>query len=161
MQRLTSDLEVLRLLAAFRYDPTTGEIARVVAHKKTVGSIDAYGYRVIRLGTKAYKAHRLAWAITYGYIPTLSIDHINGNKLDNRLSNLREASHKGNIVNRGKPCTNSSGFKGVSWHKGRGLWVATLAGKTLGYFDIPEQASSVYKEAAKLDHKEFYYAETH
>lgn len=76
------------------------------------------------------------------------VDHKNHNTLDNRAENLRPATPGQNIANRGKNCNNTSGFKGVSWHKGGRKWIANagLNGKTvyLGLYSTPEEAHAAY-----------------
>lgn len=79
-------------------------------------------------------------------------DHIDGNGLNNRRSNLCPATAEQNAWNSARPTTNKSGFKGVSWSKSRGVWRATIKhhGRQvyLGIFDDPEVAHQAYKEAA-------------
>lgn len=86
-------------------------------------------------------------------------DHINEDKLDNRRANLRIATNAENLQNRGKYRTNTSGFKGVSWDRGRGKWRANIGvnGKYihLGYFTTPEAAHEAYCAAALEMHGEF------
>jgi HNH endonuclease/AP2 domain len=89
----------------------------------------------------------------------LEVDHINGNGLDNRRVNLREATHAQNLWNRGRTCNNTSGFKGVRWDKARGAWRATITAEGremfLGRFDDILDAARAYDEAATLHHGEF------
>jgi len=86
-------------------------------------------------------------------------DHINGNKLDNRRSNLRTATNQQNAYNRGENSNNTSGFKGVSWENQKKKFRARIwiSGKCncLGFFESPEAASSAYREAANRLHGEF------
>lgn len=88
------------------------------------------------------------------------VDHINGNTLDNRRSNLRLATKQQNQFNRSKPQNNTSGYKGVTWNKNAEKWKAQIghAGTTLylGYFDTPEEAALAYEEKAKELFGEFY-----
>lgn len=89
----------------------------------------------------------------------LYVDHINGNPLDNRRSNLRLATHAENTRNQRRSRANTSGFKGVHWHKGAAKWQAyiSLDGKrrSLGYFQSPESAHEAYLRAAEELHGEF------
>ena len=87
------------------------------------------------------------------------VDHINGNGLDNRRVNLREATHSQNQWNRGPSCRNTSGFKGVGWHKARREWRARIKveGRDihLGWFGSALDAARAYDEAAATYHGEF------
>jgi hypothetical protein len=86
--------------------------------------------------------------------PGQQIDHINGDKLDNRRANLRICTNSQNGRNRPAPTTNTSGFKGVSWNKKRGLWLAKIHDgeyRWLGCFALKEDAAQAYDEAAR-DH---------
>lgn len=116
-------------------------------------------YRQIRLSRRQYLEHRLAWFYIYGKWPSVAIDHINGDKSDNRLANLREATLSENQHNRGCPITNTSGFKGVSWCRRTKLWHAAIKVSrrsiNLGYFDRPEDAAKTYEAAALKYHGEF------
>ncbi|HUB72809.1 MAG TPA: HNH endonuclease [Solirubrobacteraceae bacterium] len=87
------------------------------------------------------------------------VDHVNGNRLDNRRVNLRVASHSENMQNRhGLTATNTSGYRGVSWHKRRRKWIAyaQLDGRAyyLGYFDTAEEADEAVK-AWRAEHMPF------
>ncbi|WP_368897741.1 HNH endonuclease, partial [Morganella morganii] len=147
------------------YSPTTGEFAWKVDMTNRVkagmaaGTVDAFGYVRIVLRNKNYKAHRLAWAVMFGEFPELDIDHINGNKSDNRISNLRLATHQENMRNRKMPKTNTSGVKGVYWDREKKKWRAGLRfdgkSKNLGYFtDLSVAARAVCKAREEL-HKNF------
>lgn len=97
------------------------------------------------------KLHRLVAGAAKGQI----VDHINGDKLDNRCENLRIVSQQINIVNRGKQSNNTSGYRGVQYRKDRHKWMAIIGqgGKyrRLGLFNTPEEASVVYEaERAKV-----------
>jgi hypothetical protein len=95
----------------------------------------------------------------YGIWPAEFIDHINGDTLDDRITNLREATWDENARNTKKPRHNRSGFKGVHWRANRQKWVAELKvnGKLIraGSFKTAEEASEAYKQAAVKYHGEF------
>ena len=86
-------------------------------------------------------------------------DHKNGNTLDCRRRNLRPATKLENSKNRKKYKNNTSGYKGVSWHKRRGMWAACIfingRNKCLGYFVDPKEAHKAYCVAAKFYYREF------
>lgn len=96
---------------------------------KECGTLDDKGYQrllVRRDDGTAFKirAHRLAWLISYGTLPKGEIDHINQDKTDNRLSNLRDVPKSLNQRNGTRKSNNTSGVAGVTWHKQRGKWCA-------------------------------------
>lgn len=90
------------------------------------------GYCVGRVDGQRYKAHRVIWKMVYGTDPE-EIDHVNGDRADNRLNNLREVYRLENTRNRAKSAKNSSGVQGVSWHKAAGKWAAKIG---IGYRTI-------------------------
>lgn len=101
------------------------------------------------------KMHRLILGAGHGEV----VDHINGNGLDNRKSNLRIATHSQNQINRASPSNNKSGFKGVIYCKQTGRWRAELRayGKWvwIGRFDTPEEAARAYDATAREYFGEF------
>ncbi|HET8693565.1 MAG TPA: AP2/ERF family transcription factor [Aquabacterium sp.] len=114
------------------------------------GKINSDGYKSIGFMRKTYLAHRIVWALSYGDWPTQSIDHIDGNKTNNALSNLRLANHSQNQANRF--ATSSTGFKGVS-KLPNGRFQAQAGGnvgkKYLGTFNTAEEAAQAYNIAAQ------------
>lgn len=82
------------------------------------------GYWQVGVDRKRYLAHRVIFALHHRRIPG-QIDHINGDKCDNRIENLREVDNAQNQWNTGLRSTNKSGVKGVYWHKGIKRWVAS------------------------------------
>ena len=132
---------------------------RPVDLSQPAGGIDPKGYRRIYIYGKSYKAHRLIWLHQYGEWPAHDIDHIDGDKLNNRIDNLREATHAENQHNTGASRNNTSGYKGVHWFKEKKKWQVRIqsSGKPLhlGYFDSAEAGHEAYREAAIRLHGEF------
>ena len=124
---------------------------------KPAGCIDEQGYRRIRIERKIYKAHRLIWKYHYGKDPKEFIDHIDGNRLNNNMENLREATNQQNGFNRGPQKNNKLGIKGV--RKQRNKYVARIEingkEKRLGAFNTIEEARLAREEAEKKLFKEF------
>jgi hypothetical protein len=144
-----------------RYDPDTGKFfwlanvsTRVKAGDKA-GCVKSDGYVSICVNKKYYKAHRLAWYFTHGVWPTGQLDHINGNRIDNRISNLCSVTSAQNHQNRKKPTTNTSGYVGV-YKDVSGKWAARIRVKPhrifLGLFETPEAAACAYTEAKNQYH---------
>ena len=143
----------------FLYDEQTGNLI----HKKTTnvrkagsvaGSPNEFGYQKIGIDGKVYSAHRLVWILFNGEIADgLCIDHINRNKSDNRISNLRLVTRKQNMENTSRPTTNISGYKGVSWWRATSKWKAQIshAGKKyhIGLYETKEEARDAYERKAK------------
>lgn len=129
------------------------------ARKEAFTSLTSKGYRQGGIFGEMYSAHRVIWAMIYGAWPAEFVDHINGNRADNRICNLRKASHIENLWNQRKQRNNTSGYKGVSFHIRKGKWVAqiqTRSGqKYLGLFDTPGAAHDAYGSAAKRYHGQF------
>lgn len=145
-----------------KYDPDTGEFVRTERrgrHPSGVirGSIDSYGYRQICLAGRYFLAHRLAWFWTFKEWPDCDIDHINGDRSDNRIVNLRLASRSQNGGNTRKSAANTSGFKGVSLQNGR--WKAQICFNRkklhIGMFATPEAAHAAYLAEARRLFGEF------
>lgn len=129
------------------------------AMKGLVAGTNSYGYVVIAVDGTVYRAHRLAWLIVIGRWPKGEIDHKNRKRSDNRWTNLREASRMQNNGNSRRPSNNTSGFKGVSWHKQRRKWAAyiNIHYKTtyLGLYKTPQKAHAAYMKAARNQFGEF------
>ena len=153
-----------RLRELLNYDPKTGEFRWRVsfANGRHIGDIAGsqtmHGYRAIRINGRCYYEHRLAWLYQMGFWPSGGLDHININRVDNRLSNLRESTQSLNLANSPVRVDNSSGFKGVSWNKRRNKRHAAInAGMRihLGYFDKPHLAYAAVCLAARKRFGEF------
>jgi hypothetical protein len=128
---------------------------------KRVGTQMTTGYRVVTIKWICYCEHRIVFLMHHGYLPTV-VDHINRDPSDNRIENLRAADWSSNQHNRAISKKNTSGFKGVTWDKSRGLYMAAIRykggnknGKTLGRFKTAEEAHEAYKAAALKYHGEF------
>src|SRR6516225_532220 len=154
-----------RLLKMVDYNPGTGVFTWRIAPKKgpdrtglragTVSKIRptcTRPYRQIRIDGKTYFEHRLAWFHVHGRWPQGILDHINFDSLDNRIANLREATHSTNKANRPPPKNNSTGYKGVSFNKVYGKFQASICRQYkqmhLGFFDAAEEAHAAYRAAA-------------
>lgn len=115
-------------------------------------------YAKIGLFGKSYSLHRLVFLWHHGWLP-IKVDHANLNKRDNRVENLRPASHSQNTHNVGKSKANKSGVKGVCWHKRDKKWAAYCnVGKVhynLGYFDALTDAEAAVKAFREQHHGEF------
>ena len=131
---------------------------------KSAGNIAGYmevqGYIAVGIDGSMFKSHRLIWKLINGTEPE-EIDHINHDRADNRLENLRAATDKINRKNRKLPKHNTSGVMGVSWHEQHKKWYARIGigkrRKFLGLFDSLDEAAEVRKAAEK----EFDYHENH
>jgi len=121
---------------------------------KLAGCLDRYGYRRITVDNRHYGAHRLAWLFVNGEFPVGELDHINGDKDDNRICNLRIVDRSENLHNTHKiRKNNSSGYHGVHKIKGYEKWRAEIIVRGvrnfLGSFNTPEEAGEAYSIAKK------------
>jgi hypothetical protein len=148
--------------AAFQYNPETGDLYR----KLKIGGIRKINFKKyrssrsrVRLNYTLYEVTHIIWMIVHGKFPDNEIDHINRNCEDNRLSNLREATHQQNNRNRGLSQNSSSGITGVSWSKAHNRWRAHITVNHrfihLGLFSSADEAVSARKKAETLYFKEF------
>lgn len=151
-------------LRCYEYSPDSGLFRwRIETHgyggKKYPGDIAGTikaGYVVLAIGKSRFRAHRIAWLITYGEFPDDDdIDHANRARSDNRIFNLRLKSRSLNNHNAPKRSDNSSGFKGVSWSKSKQRWWAKINVDKemhhIGYFnDFREAVEARYAAELRL-----------
>lgn len=142
-----------QLKQMLRYEPDTGLLFWTdVAHKsvrgKQAGTFNR-GYVVVMYKSKFYKAHRLAWLLTYGSWPKEMIDHIDGDPSNNKLNNLRDVNNHVNQCNRHKARADSkSGLMGASPYRNK--WRSQIKRngiiKYLGIFNTAQEAHEAYKK---------------
>lgn len=118
---------------------------------KEAAGAGSRGYRQVSILGKRYKAHRVVWLLEYGQWPSDTLDHINGDRTDNRIDNLRCCTQADNLRNRCISTNNQSGVIGVHWEGARGKWRAQIEfqGKVyyLGRFSDKEEAVLARKTA--------------
>ena len=141
----------------FSYCQETGFLTRKKTLKynakagDTLKTINSMGYVTLSVAGKRYLAHRLIWLYVYGAWPKHEIDHINGIRHDNRISNLRDVSHQANINNLKIDKRNKYGCKGISFHKKAQKFAVDFVRfgtrHYLGLFDTLEAAKSAYGNA--------------
>lgn len=166
--------EVLRQL--LRYDPETGKLfwrergpewftssGRTwnsrYAGTEALAWVMVNGYKQGAVLNRNMMAHRVIWALQTGAWPVADIDHINGDRADNRWCNLREATRTQNNQNRRSIAGRSSKYLGVSRVKSSGKWDVRIVvdgkQKCLGHYDDEMEAAMVYDEAARTYHGAF------
>ena len=123
---------------------------------KTAGAVNRDGYKRVKINYKLYAIHRLVW-IMHGNTSAPFIDHINGDQLDNRIENLRAATHSQNCMNRQVRFDSKSGVKGVTRKKNKWYGCVMVNSKrySAGYFDHKEDAINAVAKLRKELHGEF------
>ena len=159
------DLTAEQVRELFDYNPITGELkwrksnGRRIRAGDKAGTPHSNGYLTCKFNRTVFLAHRLIWIHAHGEWPDF-IDHLNGVRDDNRLSNLRSVAHQVNRQNTHGPSkNNASGLPGAHWVKAKGRWSSILYydGKQhrLGYFDTAIEASAAYIQAKRKRHPGF------
>ncbi|RVH21423.1 HNH endonuclease [Sinorhizobium meliloti] len=162
------ELTLERLKAVLDYDPASGKftwrerdssefpkasLATVWNFRfcgKEASAAHPKGYRQVSIDRSIYLSHRLAWFYTHGHWPN-KIDHINGDRADNRLANLRSVETRDNQRNQKLKATNKSGVTGVTWDPINGTWRARITVNyitvNLGSFRFLEEATAARRTA--------------
>lgn len=157
-----TELTIEQVRSMLRYEPESGRFIRLQATSnrkagEVAGSINTAGYMQIRVCGRNYLGHRLAWFMVYGYWPDFQIDHINRDRADNRLANLRLVTASENKQNCKRRSSSKSGIKGVHYCTRTKRWVAQIAADGrrlfLGRFTHSECAALAYAKAAMYLHK--------
>ena len=181
--RAQSDLRVFEqaLIARLTYDPVEGSLRWNMPKREDFATLNAFtswrtrfggavagkirpdGYIAVRVTvagrTDVFLAHRVAWLLHYGEWPDGQIDHINGNRRDNRISNLRAVSQHANLMNVKCPVTSQTGVPGVTWSKHAKRWIVRIninkRTKNLGYYLDFNEAVKI-RRAAEREHGYFH-----
>jgi len=157
MKKLPPIEELKRL---FHYDPESGVLTWKIRTANRVrvgdeaGSLLNTGYKKVQTCRNSFQVHRICYAIYHGVDPCpMQIDHINHDRTDNRIDNLRLVTRQENNRNKSKQSNNTSGVSGVFWEKKRNKWRATvwLNGKFehVGYFANKADAIAARRAAEK------------
>lgn len=137
----------------FGYIPETGEIFRKDSTKgfsenRIITRKNDRGYLVTTVNGKSYKVHHIVWEM-HGNLPEKELDHIDRNRTNNRIENLRRCSRVQNLANSGPK---RGKYKGVSFCKQTGKWVAQIGYQyrniKIGRFNTPEEAAIAYNKRA-------------
>jgi hypothetical protein len=163
-------LDVEALAELVTCDPLTGSLfwTDKAGPKRPAGKrafdTPMEGYRYGKIGKQSLMAHRVVWLLCTGEWPDV-IDHINGNRSDNRFENLRSVSTGVNARNASKPSNNTTGCTGVSREKRNGKWKAyvTVNGKTvwLGCNHLSQEAACLVRRTHILAHPEYGFTTRH
>lgn len=120
------------------------------ANKEAFISINSGGYHQGRIHYRLHVAHRVIWAMYHDEWPKDEIDHINGNRRDNRVVNLREVNRVQNQQNMRMHSRNSSGFTGVSWSKKNACWRVMIQRRYIGQFSSLHEAVEAYEREKRI-----------
>ena len=147
-----NDISQDELKKIIHYNHITGDIKRL-DRRNSNGSIDKYGYLILKIKGVQYKAHRLAWLYVYGEFPNNVIDHINGDKLDNSIINLRDVSQKENSRNRIGRVNPETGVVGVYVDKTKGLkkkFATRIHGNVMRFYTIEDAVKERLRNKLKV-----------
>ena len=145
------NLNLSRASEHVRYCPEGGLLTWLDSGLVAGRADNTEGYIRLSIAGVSMYAHRVAWTLSHGEIPDgMQIDHIDGNRTDNRLCNLRVVTHAENTRNTRQPHGGHSvsGLLGVSWHKTAKKWQAKIrlnrATIHIGYFSDKHEAHEAY-----------------
>ena len=149
IKKLDSLLTYKEALERFDYDPLTGFLRSRNDHR-WVSVPQTNGYLCISHKGKRFRCHRIVWLLHKGEWPKHQIDHINRNKLDNRIENLRDVPRRINCANK----SNNARMVGTTWHPDKRKWKAKIQVNNksihLGYFNTQEEAAQRYQQEVQL-----------
>ena len=125
------EISIEELRRLFDYNTETGVLTRKISRGrggvgKEAGCVKVTGRRIVGINGRDIFGHRVCYAHYHGYWPQTEIDHRNEDASDNRIANLRAASRSQNESNKKMSRSNTSGMKGVCFHKPAGKWVARI-----------------------------------
>jgi hypothetical protein len=154
-----------RAREVFEYEEATGRLTwRVkMSKRRQIGQeagciFKSTGYRYVGVDGHKFTVHRVVWLMVHGAFPSSTIDHINGDRADNRLSNLRDVPHRHNSQNQRRPHEDKQSCKliGATWDKMWRNWKAQIGHKKktiyIGRFKTAEEAHAAYLEAKRRIH---------
>jgi hypothetical protein len=153
-----------RLKEVLDYNPETGVFVWKVQNGKRIkagdiaGNVNKRGYTAIGVDCNLFRAHRLAWFYVYGKWPNDLIDHINGQRSDNRICNLRDVSNQVNLQNQKRATSGKTSTEYLGVYKTTNIkpWRAQIdvdkKTRHLGYYKTPEEANETYLKAKRMLH---------
>lgn len=152
------------LRETFGYDPKTGDLWLLSPGRwqkpGALVALSTCGHRTVMIGRKRFFQHRVIWKMVTGEEPPKIIDHVNQNGADNRWDNLRKADVVQNSWNAKPRRHNKTGYRGVTFHKGHGVWQANIkfggARHYLGNFETAEAAAAAFDAVAVKVSQGFY-----
>lgn len=157
---------VAYLESIFRYEESTGFLFWKRINSNRINSTIPAGYSkgngrhlYISIDGESYLVHRIIWKMYYKEEPPSEIDHCDRDASNNKINNLRKAIRSQNKANENVRANNTSGYKGVSWHKRANKWRAYLMFNCIeihiGYFNTKEEAALARKAYAEKVWKEY------
>lgn len=159
-------IEFEKVNELLNYNPENGKLQwkKFRAANAQVGDIAGFvgrdGYVRVKILGRSILAHRIAWLLFYKKQPENEIDHINGDRSDNKISNLRSCDRRQNSRNTATRSDNECGIKGVGYHKPSGKWRARIyvdgKSKFIGNFLSKHEAKKAYEAAAKSIYGDFF-----